>query len=91
VASNANSLISGWLPGCFVDHDRILADFSLESRGRDGVEGQLLVVGVLADARFDVGARALLEDAGPRGMVGGQEDMLVDIALDITDERLPAP
>jgi len=58
--------------------------------GYAGVYSSFLLFAQRAGKKYDVPARDILMELGRRGTVGGQEDMIEDLALDMTKNKLAA-
>ncbi len=66
-----------------VDRDALTLGFA-------GVYSSFLLFAQRAEAKYGVTARDLLVELGRRGTVGGQEDMIEDLALTMSQERAKA-
>lgn len=62
-------------------------DRSSITQGKAGVYSSFLLHAERAAARYNVPAHEILQRVGAAGYVGGQEDMIIDIALQIAQER----
>ncbi len=57
------------------------------SLGYAGVYSSFLIHSEKAAEKYGLESRAILEELGKRKMVGGQEDMIIDVALDMKSKK----
>jgi len=84
------------VPGVLAAAEEVVAPFiprlpwmdrSSIVQGYAGVYSSFLLHAQRAAERYGVPAHAILEKVGEAGYVGGQEDMIIDVALALREER----
>jgi len=65
----------------------IRSDRDALTMGYAGVYGSFLLFAKRAEAKYGVSAREILLELGRRGTVGGQEDMIEDLALTMSKAK----